>query len=29
LFGWNPVWNPLQYMVGSVGTLTVTTTDGD
>lgn len=28
LFGWQPVWNPLQYMVGSVGTVTVTTTEG-
>lgn len=25
LFGWNPVGNPLIYMVGSVGTVTVTT----
>lgn len=25
LFGWNPVWNNAQYMVGSVGTVTVTT----
>ena len=25
LFGWNPVGNPLVYMVGSVGTVTVTT----
>jgi len=29
LFGWNPIWNPVQYMLGSVGTLTVTTSDGD
>jgi len=29
LWGWSPVWNPLQYMVGSVGTVTVTTTDGE
>lgn len=28
LFGWNPVWNPIQYMVGSVGTVTVNTTNG-
>lgn len=28
LFGWQPVWNPIQYMVGSVGTVTVTTTEG-
>ena len=26
IWGWNPVWNPLQYAVGSVGTVTVTTT---
>lgn len=26
LWGWMPVGNPLQYMVGSVGTVTVTTT---
>jgi hypothetical protein len=25
LFGWNPVWNPAEYMVGSVGTVTVVT----
>ena len=25
LFGWNPIGNPLIYMVGSVGTVTVTT----
>ena len=25
LFGWNPVGNPLTRMVGSVGTVTVTT----
>lgn len=29
LFGWNPVWNPIQDMVGSVGTVTVVTTDGE
>ena len=29
LWGWNPVWNPAQYMVGSVGTVTVITTDGE
>jgi hypothetical protein len=29
LFGWNPVWNSAQYMVASVGRVTVTTTDGD
>lgn len=29
LFGWNPVGNSAQYMVGSVGKVTVTTTDGD
>jgi len=28
LFGWNPVWNPIQDMVGSVGTVTVVTTNG-
>jgi len=28
LFGWNPVWNPLQDMVSSVGTVTVVTTNG-
>jgi len=28
LFGWNPVWNPIQGMVGYVGTVTVVTTDG-
>jgi hypothetical protein len=28
LFGWNPVGNPAQYMVGSVGRVTVTTTEG-
>lgn len=27
LFGWNPVGNPLTYMVGSVGTVTVSTGD--
>ena len=26
LWGWNPVGNPAQYMVGSVGRVTVTTT---
>lgn len=26
-FGWNPVGNPLQYMLGSVGTVTVNTGD--
>lgn len=25
LWGWNPIGNPIQYMVGSVGTVTVTT----
>lgn len=25
IWGWSPVWNPIQYMVGSVGTVTVTT----
>lgn len=25
LWGWNPVGNPAQYMVGSVGKVTVTT----
>lgn len=25
LFGWNPVGNPAQFMVGSVGKVTVTT----
>jgi hypothetical protein len=25
LWGWNPVWNPAQSMVGSVGTVTVVT----
>jgi hypothetical protein len=29
LWGWNPVGNPAQYMVASVGTVTVTTTDGE
>jgi hypothetical protein len=24
LFGWGPVWNPAQYMVGSVGRVTIT-----
>lgn len=28
LWGWNPIWNPAQYMVGSAGKVTVTTTDG-
>ena len=28
LFGWNPVGNPAQYMVGSVGRVTVNTTEG-
>ena len=27
LFGWNPVGNELVYMVGSVGTVTVSTGD--
>jgi len=27
LWGWNPVWNPAQYMVGSVGAVTVNTED--
>ena len=27
LFGWKPVGNPAQYMVGSVGTVTVHTGD--
>lgn len=26
LWGWNPIWNSAQYMVGSVGMVTVTTT---
>ncbi len=26
LWGWNPVWNPAQYVVCSAGTVTVTTT---
>lgn len=25
LWGWNPVWNPVQYMVTSVGNVTVQT----
>ncbi len=25
LWGWNPIWNSAQYMVASVGTVTVTT----
>ncbi len=29
LFGWNPIWNPAQYMISSVGTVTVVTTDGE
>jgi hypothetical protein len=29
LFGWNPVWNPIQGMVGYVGTVTVVTTNGE
>lgn len=29
LFGWNPVGNPAQFMVASVGAVTVTTTDGE
>jgi hypothetical protein len=29
LFGFNPVWNPAQYMVSSVGAVTVVTTDGE
>jgi len=24
LWGWNPVWNPAQYMIGSVGSVAVT-----
>jgi hypothetical protein len=28
LFGWNPVGNPAQSMVGSVGRVTVNTTEG-
>ena len=28
LWGWNPVWNPAQYMVASVGTVLVVTTNG-
>ena len=28
LFGWNPVGNSAQYMVGSVGRVTVNTTEG-
>jgi hypothetical protein len=28
LFGFNPVGNPAQFMVGSAGKVTVTTTDG-
>jgi hypothetical protein len=26
LWGWNPIWNPAQYMQSAVGTVTVTTT---
>ena len=29
LFGWNPVGNPAQYMIGSVGKVTVNTNNGD
>ena len=29
LFGWNPVWNPVQDMIASVGTVTVVTTEGE
>jgi len=29
LWGWNPVWNSAQYMISSVGTVTVVTTDGE
>ena len=29
LFGFNPVWNPAQYTVSSVGAVTVVTTDGE
>jgi hypothetical protein len=29
LFGWNPVWNNAQYMVGSVGIVIVTTGNGE
>jgi hypothetical protein len=29
IWGWEPVGNPLQYVVGSVGTVVVTTTDGE
>ena len=25
IWGWNPVWNPVQQMTASVGTVTVTT----
>ena len=25
LYGWNPVWNPAMEMLGSVGTVTVST----
>jgi hypothetical protein len=27
LWSWHPVWNPAQNMVGSVGTVTVSTGD--
>ena len=26
LWGWNPIWNPAQYIQSAVGTVTVTTT---
>lgn len=29
LFGWNPIWNPAQDVVGSVGKVTITTLDGE
>jgi len=29
IWGWNPVGNSAQYMVGSVGRVTVITTEGD
>jgi len=29
LWGWNPVGNPAQYMISSVGTVTVVTTEGE
>lgn len=25
LYGWNPVWNPAQYMLGSVGNVRIST----